>query len=54
MSGTTSRVMSRAMYRGTRTGGEGEVVDDELARGGLVDNERRDEPRDELRDMPRH
>jgi hypothetical protein len=29
-SGATSRVTSRATYRGTRTRGVGEVVDDEL------------------------
>jgi hypothetical protein len=34
--------------------GEEEVVDDEPARGGVVDDERRDEPHDELRDVPRH
>jgi hypothetical protein len=35
--------------------GGGKVVDDdELARGGVVDDERRDEPRDEPRDVPRH
>jgi hypothetical protein len=37
--GATSRVMSRAMCRGTRTHGVVEVVDDE--------------PRDESHDMPR-
>jgi hypothetical protein len=31
--------------------GVSEVVDDELARGGVVDDERRDEPRDESRDV---
>jgi hypothetical protein len=31
-----------------------EVVDDETARGGVVDDERRDEPRDESCDVPRH
>jgi hypothetical protein len=30
------------------------VVNDEPARGGVVDDERRDEPRDEPRDVPRH
>jgi hypothetical protein len=30
--------------------GGGEVVDDEPARGGVVDDERRDEPRDQPRD----
>jgi hypothetical protein len=49
-----SRVTSRATCRGTRTRGGGEVVDDEPARGGVVDYERSDEPRDELRDVPRH
>jgi hypothetical protein len=34
--------------------GGGEVVDDEPARGRVVNDERRDEPRDEPRDMPRH
>jgi hypothetical protein len=48
MSGTTSRVTGRA------TCGVSEVVDDEPARGGGVDDERRDEPHDEPRDMPRH
>jgi hypothetical protein len=33
---------------------EGEVVDDEPARGGVVDDERCDEPRDEPHDVPRH
>jgi hypothetical protein len=47
-------VTSRATCRGTRSRGAGEVVDDELARGGVVDNERRDEPRDEPCDVPRH
>jgi hypothetical protein len=51
MSGATSRVTSRAMCRGTRTRGGGEVVDDEP---GVVDDERRDELRDEPRDVPRH
>jgi hypothetical protein len=50
----TCRVTSSATCRGTRTCGEGEVVDDEPARGGVVDDERRDEPRDEPRDVPRH
>jgi hypothetical protein len=54
MSGTTSRVTSRAACRGTRTRGGGEVVDDEPTRGGVVDDERRDEPRDEPRGVPRH
>jgi hypothetical protein len=35
-----SRVMSRATCRSTRTRGEGEVVNDESARGGVVDDER--------------
>jgi hypothetical protein len=34
------------MCRGTRTHDIGEVVDDEPARGEVVDDERRDEPRD--------
>jgi hypothetical protein len=46
MSGVTSRVTSRATCRGTRTCGVGEVVDDEPARGGVVDDERREEPHD--------
>jgi hypothetical protein len=69
MSGTTKRVMSHATCRGTRTRNGGEVVDDEPARGGVVDDElergevvnedpaRRgvvnDERRDEPRDEPR-
>jgi hypothetical protein len=48
----TTLVMSRATCRGTRTRGVGEVVDDEPARGGVVDEERRDEPRDDPRDEP--
>jgi hypothetical protein len=52
MSGATSRVTSRATCRGTRTRGGGEVVDDEPARGGVVDDERHDKPRDEPRDVP--
>jgi hypothetical protein len=43
-SSATSRVMSRATCRGTRTRGEVEVVDDG----------RRDELRDEPCDVPRH
>jgi hypothetical protein len=43
-SGAMSRVTSCATYRGTRTRGVVEVVDDEW----------RDEPRDELREVPRH
>jgi hypothetical protein len=39
-----SRVTGRATCRGTQTRGVVEVVDDE----------RRDEPGDELRDVPRH
>jgi hypothetical protein len=39
MSHATSRVMSRATCRGTRTRGVGEVVDDEPTRGEVVDNE---------------
>jgi hypothetical protein len=46
-SGATSRATSRVTCRGTRTRGGGEVVDDEPARGGVVDDEQRDEPRDE-------
>jgi hypothetical protein len=46
--------MSRTTCRGTRTCGGGEVVDDKPTRGGVVDEERRDEPRDEPRDVPRH
>jgi hypothetical protein len=63
-SGATSRVTSHAMRRGTQTrgGGEvvdneparGEVVDDEPARGRVADDERREEPCDEPRDVPRH
>jgi hypothetical protein len=34
--------------------GGGEVVDDEPARGGVVDDEQRDESRDEPRDVLRH
>jgi hypothetical protein len=34
--------------------GISEVVDDEPARGGVVDDERRDEPRDEPHDVLRH
>jgi hypothetical protein len=40
-SDATSRVTSRATCRGTRTHGGGEVVDNEPARGGVVDDERR-------------
>jgi hypothetical protein len=54
MSDATSGVTSRATCRGTRMRGVREVVDDEPARGGVVDDERRDEPRDEPRDVPRH
>jgi hypothetical protein len=39
---------------GTWSHGGGEVVDDEPARGGVVDDERRDEPYDEPHDVPRH
>jgi hypothetical protein len=42
------------MCRGTLTRRGGEVVDDEPARGGVVDDERCDELRDDPRDMPRH
>jgi hypothetical protein len=55
MSGATSRMTSRATCRGTGTRGGGKVVDDdEPARGGVVNNEQRDEPRDGSRDVPRH
>jgi hypothetical protein len=37
------------MCRRTQTRGGGEVVDDEPARGGVVDDERCNEPRDEPR-----
>jgi hypothetical protein len=47
-------VTSRTTCRGTRTRGGGEVVDDELARGRVVNDERRDEPRDGPHDVPRH
>jgi hypothetical protein len=53
MGSATSRVTSRVTCQGTRTRGGGEVVDDDPARGGVVDDERHDEPRDELRDEPR-
>jgi hypothetical protein len=53
-SGATSHVMSHATCRGTRTRGGGEVGDDEPARGGVVDDERRNETREEPRDVPRH
>jgi hypothetical protein len=49
-----SRVTSRATCRGTQTCGGGEVVDDELARGEVVDYERRDELRDRPCDVSRH
>jgi hypothetical protein len=49
-----SGVTSRATCRGTRTRGGGEVVDNEPVRGGVVDDDRGDEPRDEPRDVPRH
>jgi hypothetical protein len=52
-SGATSRVTSRATCRGTRMHGRGEVVDDEPARGGVVNDERRDGPRDEPRNVPK-
>jgi hypothetical protein len=54
MSSAMSRVTTRATCRGTQTRRVVEVVDDEPARGGVVDDERRDEPRDEPRDVPRH
>jgi hypothetical protein len=53
-SGATCCVTSRATCRGTRTRGEDEVFDDEPARGGVVDDERRDEPRDEPHNVSRH
>jgi hypothetical protein len=49
MSSAKSRVTSRAACRGTRTRGGGEVVDDEP---GVVDDEWREEPRDEPRGVP--
>jgi hypothetical protein len=49
-----SRVTGRATCRSTRTRDAGEVVDDELTRGEVVDDEWRDEPHDEPRDVPRH
>jgi hypothetical protein len=39
MSGATSSVTSRVTCRDTRTRGGGEVVDDEPARGGVVNDE---------------
>jgi hypothetical protein len=42
-------VTSHATCRGTQTRGIGEVVDDEPARGRVVDDERRDKPHDVLR-----
>jgi hypothetical protein len=48
-SGVTSHATSRAMCRGTRTCGVGEVVDDEPVRGEVVNDESRDKPRDEQR-----
>jgi hypothetical protein len=53
MSYATSRVTSRATCRGTQTRSGNEVVDDEPARGRVVDDKQRDEPRDEPRDVPR-
>jgi hypothetical protein len=41
--------MSRATCRGTQTRGVVEVVNDEPARGGEVNDERHDEPRDKPR-----
>jgi hypothetical protein len=48
--------MSRAMCRGTRTRGVGEVVDDEPAQGEVVNDEpvRGEVVDDEPRDEPRH
>jgi hypothetical protein len=43
-----------ATCRGTWTRGEGEVVEDEPVLGGVVDDERHNEPRDEAHDVPRH
>jgi hypothetical protein len=54
MNGATSSVTSRVTCRGTQMRSVGEVVDDEPARGGVVDDKWRDEPRDEPRDMPKH
>jgi hypothetical protein len=48
------RAMSHATCRGTQTRGVGKVVDDEPARGGVVDDEQRDWPRDEPHNVPRH
>jgi hypothetical protein len=42
----TIHVMSPATCRGTRTRGVGEVIDDEPARGEVVDDESCDKPRD--------
>jgi hypothetical protein len=53
-SGAKSRVTGLATCQGSRTRDEGEVVDDEPARGGIVDDERRNEPCDEPHDVPRH
>jgi hypothetical protein len=49
-----SRVTGCATCRGTRTRSVGGVVDDEPAWGEVVDDERRDKPRGEPRDVPRH
>jgi hypothetical protein len=48
------RVTSRATCRGTWTRGGGEVFDDEPVLGGVVDDERCNEPHDDPRDVPRH
>jgi hypothetical protein len=45
-SGVTSHATSRVTCRGTRTCGICEVVDDEPARGKVVDDESRDKPCD--------
>jgi hypothetical protein len=44
---------NRATCRGTRTCGVGEVVEDEPARGEVVDDKQSDEPRDVPRDVPK-
>jgi hypothetical protein len=53
-SGAMSRVTNHVTCQGTRTRGGGEVVDDEPTRGGVVGDERCDEPRDEPHDVQRH
>jgi hypothetical protein len=54
MSSAMSHVTGRVTCRGTRTRGGGVVVDDEPARGGVVDDDQHNEPRDEPLDVPRH